>query len=59
MGLLIWIGLVAVIISAAFIVIKPLRKFAGLVLLVPTFGAGAAVTGFLLVGWLLDRKGAS
>lgn len=55
-GFVVWVGLMALILGAAFIIFRPLRRFAGFVFLTPTMGAGAAFLGFLVVGGLLDGR---
>jgi hypothetical protein len=53
-GVVVWIGLLALLAGSAFVVFRRLRKFAGFVFLTPTMGVGSAFVGFLFVGWLLD-----
>ncbi len=55
-GLVVWVGVFAVLITTAFVLIRPLRRFAGFVFLTPTMGASGAFLGFLLIGRLLDGR---
>ena len=55
-GLVVWVGLVALLLGLAFVVFRPLRRFAGFVFLTPTMGVGGALFGFLALGWFLDGR---
>ena len=55
-GFVVWVVFMALLVGAAFILIKPLRRFAGFVFLTPTMGVGGAVVGFIIVGWALDGR---
>jgi hypothetical protein len=55
-GLAIWAVLMAVAVTVALLVFRPLRRFAGFVLLTPTMGIAAALVGFATVGWVLDGR---
>jgi len=55
-GLVVWVGLVPLLLGLAFVVFRPLRRFAGFVFLTPTMGVGGALFGFLALGWFLDGR---
>jgi hypothetical protein len=55
-GLVVWVGILALALGMVFVVFRPLRRFAGFVFLIPVLGVGGAFVGFLTVGGFLDGR---
>jgi hypothetical protein len=55
-GLAVWAVLMAVVVTVALFLFRPLRRFAGFVLFTPTMAITGALVGFAAVGWLLDGR---